>query len=348
MMDCSPSLDLDLGYSLELGDNMVRRCLLSAALLAVIALVPSAGLDSLPTRTPITVLSGFLGAGKTTLLKHALANKEDLRIAAVVNDLAAVNIDAKLVKLARTPTNAADRVVELQNGCACCSMADELFTSINELYNGPGACYDHIVIESSGVAEPRALRDNFQDAEAEGLALFDRVRLDTLLTVVDSDVFLDAYASRSLLAERPDLAEAGAVAGGRAGVGQRAVVDLLVEQVECADVVVLNKVDLVSPDQLAALRGIVAALNPTAAVHECAFGELNLSQTLASAGGDGAANLGLLDEHEIAVATAKAAAGAVAEGVAEGAADGGAEVIEFEAEGDDGEGGGRAARTLTT
>ena len=265
------------------------------------------------TRTPVTILSGFLGAGKTTLLKHALENKEELKVGAVVNDLAAVNIDAKLVRdttgdTADPRTSRAanpDTFVELQNGCMCCTVADELFSSIaqlvsmNELRNGPGADYDHIVIESSGVSEPRVVRDNFQDAEADGMMLFDRVRLDTLVTVVDADAFLDAYTSRSVMSERLDLAEESALAaaengallaalygqedgsGGGRITGQRAVVDLLVEQVECADVIVVNKVDLVEPNRMDTLRSIIGALNPTGTVHECAFGELDLEQTLA-------------------------------------------------------------------
>ena len=210
--------------------------------------------------------------------------------------------------------------------------------AVNEARNGPGASYDHIVIESSGVSEPRALRDNFQDAEAEDMALFDRVCLDTLVTVVDSDSFLDAYACRSRVADQTDLIEGeeeeeegallaaaeaqlrrtttaeggGGIGGigvgggiGGGGGGQRAVVDLLVEQVECADVVVLNKADLVAPDQLDALKGIVHALNPKAAVHDCKFGGLDLGLTLASAGAKGAANFGIFDEHKIAVSSAK-------------------------------------------
>ena len=296
-------------------------------LLGFLVVAPAAALSvstksaAAATRTPITVLSGFLGAGKTTLLKHALENKADLRIAAVVNDLAAVNIDAKLVREgAASATDAADSVVELQNGCACCSVAAELFTSIASL----GAGFDHIVVEASGVAEPRALRDNFRDAEAREMALgvdvlFDRVRLDTLVTVVDSDAFLDAYSSRSLLTTDRSVAEVGgALAAEKGGVaagdrgggsGQRAVVDLLVEQVECADVVVLNKADLVAPAQLAALRGIVEALNPNAIVHACEFGELDLRLTLASARSDGAASLGMVDEHKLAVSAAKESGG---------------------------------------
>ena len=118
---------------------------------------------------PVSILTGFLGAGKTTLLKHALENKAHLRVATVVNDLASVNIDAKLVRGAE----AADGVVELQNGCACCSVADELLASLGDLASR-GDGFDHIVVESSGVSEPRALRDNLRAAEAAGEALFER------------------------------------------------------------------------------------------------------------------------------------------------------------------------------
>jgi hypothetical protein len=158
-------------------------------------------------RVPVTLLSGFLGSGKTSLLQHVLANKEGLRVGVVVNDLAAVNVDAKLV---RQGAHFSGDFVELANGCMCCTMADELFGSVaqlvavNELRH-PGRPYDHIVIESSGVSEPRAVRDNFQDGEAMGLSLLDKVRLDTLITVVDSSSFLGAYESSQRVKDRPDL-----------------------------------------------------------------------------------------------------------------------------------------------
>ena len=272
-------------------------------------------------RVPITLLSGFLGSGKTSLLQHVLTNKEGLRVGVIVNDMASVNVDAKLVSRA---SDGGGDFVELANGCMCCTMADELFTSVaqlmsaNEIRN-PGKPYDHILIESSGISEPRAVRDNFQDGESYEMSLLDRVKLDTLVTVVDSSAFLGAYESTDRLANRPDLGsnDAGndpsfamAVYDGSA---QRAVVDLLVEQVECADVVLLNKVDLIAAEPRALLKQVVHALNPLAQVHECEFGRVErLAQVLAAARGEGTAALGIVDEHKSSVQAASSAADAVA------------------------------------
>eukprot|EP00614_Pseudopedinella_elastica_P007926 CAMPEP_0172612702 /NCGR_PEP_ID=MMETSP1068-20121228/36187_1 /TAXON_ID=35684 /ORGANISM="Pseudopedinella elastica, Strain CCMP716" /LENGTH=347 /DNA_ID=CAMNT_0013416941 /DNA_START=108 /DNA_END=1148 /DNA_ORIENTATION=+ len=280
-------------------------------------------------RVPVTLLSGFLGTGKTTLLRHTLQNKQGLKVGTVVNDMAAVNVDAKLVRQDE------EDFVELENGCMCCTMAEELFTSVGQLISvnemrNPGTSYDHILIESSGISEPRAVRDNFQDAEAYGMGLLEQVRLDTLVTLVDCAAFLDAYESSQKIRDRPDLGDGGpnkesdseaALAEqfgpGRqvldldaAVSGQRAVVDLLVEQVECADVVVLNKVDLVTPEQLDFVRTVVGALNPSASVVEAEFGAVNLEEVLGAAKAEGAANFGIVDEHKAAVTAAKQAAAA--------------------------------------
>lgn len=173
-------------------------------------------------KVPVTLLSGFLGAGKTTLLKSMLENKQDLRLGVIVNDMASVNVDSKLIRSSSSAEGGDDRsdgpssdgagggdFVELQNGCMCCTMADELFTSLAQLITmnelRGGAPYDHIVIESSGISEPRAVRDNFQDAEAYQMALLERLQLDTLVTVVDAAAFMQVYCSAESLGDRPDL-----------------------------------------------------------------------------------------------------------------------------------------------
>ena len=160
--------------------------------------------DDEPKVTPITILSGFLGSGKTTLLQHLLHNKQGLKIAVVVNDVASVNIDSKLVLGSSSSTNRNDYegnegIVELSNGCACCSLSDELLTSLAELVTlsdlrGKGA-YDHIVIELSGVAEPKEVRAKFQDAMLYQMPLMERVQLDTMVTVVDCASFLQHLKS---------------------------------------------------------------------------------------------------------------------------------------------------------
>ncbi|GMH35463.1 hypothetical protein BSKO_03331 [Bryopsis sp. KO-2023] len=229
---------------------------------------------------PVTMLSGFLGAGKTTLLKHILENSK-IKIACVVNDVSGVNIDAKLVRNAQTrgggrqdenggaPSAVAD-MVELQNGCACCSAADELFPAfaqILEMGEKRGEPFDRIVLENSGVAEPQNIRDSFVEASAMGHPVLDKMHLSNLITVVDSATFIQDFSSRAPLMMRPDLGEGGTM---------RPVVDLLVEQIECADVVLLNKTDMVDPRRVASLPPIVASMNPLARVLTCSHGKIPL------------------------------------------------------------------------
>ena len=278
------------------------------------------------SKVPVTLLSGFLGTGKTTLLRNLLeeaSQDKDSKVGVVVNDMAAVNIDAKITarRLDLDETNApkmqgAAEFVEIGDGCVCCSMADELFTTLAELAavsSMKGYKYDHIVIEATGIAEPRSIRDQFQDAEAAGMPLMEEVELSTLVTVVDSAAFLDAYAETASIAQRPDLAapvddDPSPFLMARFDHSlQRSVVDLLVEQVECADVLLLNKKDLVSEKQMDRLAEIMQALNPTAIVKRCEFGDAALNEVLGVAGDEGAARVGPVDEHKVAVAASKGA-----------------------------------------
>ena len=278
------------------------------------------------SKVPVTLLSGFLGTGKTTLLRNLLeeaSQDKDSKVGVVVNDMAAVNIDAKITarRLDLDENNnqkmqGAAEFVEIGDGCVCCSMADELFTTLAELAavsSMKGYRYDHIVIEATGIAEPRSIRDQFQDAEAAGMPLMEEVELSTLVTVVDSAAFLDAYAETASIAQRPDLAapvddDPSPFLMARFDHSlQRSVVDLLVEQVECADVLLLNKKDLVSEKQMDRLAEIMQALNPTAIVKRCEFGDAALNEVLGVAGDEGAARVGPVDEHKVAVAASKGA-----------------------------------------
>ena len=287
---------------------------------------------------PITVLSGFLGSGKTSLLQHMLLRNEGKKIAVIVNDVASVNVDSKLVRgqivstdgggSQQSDNNATPAgIVELQNGCACCSISGELLSSVSELMTlsdlrQEDEKFDHIVIEMSGVAEPRSVRNIFQEAMMYNMPLLDRVRLDTLVTVVDCSTYMDYLKSKRLadVDESPELFYRNEQERKRAededdndwmegsydkslGGG---VCDLIVEQTEVADVVLLNKMDLL-PGKLVDVEELVAALNPRAKVLATKFGKVdNLDEILACTKGQGVAIDGVVDDHKDFVKAADA------------------------------------------
>ncbi len=219
---------------------------------------------------PVTVLSGFLGAGKTTLLNHILNNREGRRVAVIVNDMSEVNIDAELIKNGGAELSLTqEKLVEMSNGCICCTLREDLLLEVERL--AKDGRFDYLLIESTGISEPMPVAETFTFEGEDGKSLSHIAKLDTMVTVVDAFNFLNDYGSQDTLIKRGE-------AMGEAD--DRTVVDLINEQIEFCDVIVVNKADLVSKDDLQRLIAILNALNPRAKIIPAEFGKVELSQVL--------------------------------------------------------------------
>lgn len=218
---------------------------------------------------PVTVLSGFLGAGKTTLLNAILSKRHGMRVAVIVNDMSEINVDAKIVGGNASLSRVDEKLVEMQNGCICCTLREDLLIEVARLARE--GRFDYLLIESTGISEPLPVAETFTFADEQGRSLSEIARLDTMVTVVDSVNFLRDFRSSDDLRERD-------VALG--DEDDRSVSDLLVEQVEFADVIVLSKVDLAEEEPIERLEGVLRRLNPRAEIFRATRGDVPIARLL--------------------------------------------------------------------
>ena len=212
-------------------------------------------MESMLGKLPVTVLSGFLGAGKTTVLSHILNNRDGLKVAVIVNDMSEINIDATTIKQEVSLNRSEEKLVEMSNGCICCTLREDLLIEVRKL--AEDNCFDYLVIESTGISEPLPVAETFTFADEDGVSLSDIARLDTMVTVVDAVNFMKDYdAAISLRETGESLGEED----------ERSVADLLIDQVEFADIILISKTDLVNEAELRQLESILRSFNTEAEI----------------------------------------------------------------------------------
>ena len=226
-------------------------------------------MNNLANRLPVTVLSGFLGAGKTTVLSHILNNREDKKVAVIVNDMSEINIDASLVENEVTLNRSEEKLVEMSNGCICCTLREDLLIEINKLAEEKK--FDYLVIESTGISEPLPVAETFTFEDEKGISLSNAANLDTMVTVVDAVNFVKDYEEAKYLQESGE------------SLGEdddRSVADLLVDQIEFADVILVSKTDLVDKKHIDKLEAILKTLNTQAEIIPISGGKVEIDKVL--------------------------------------------------------------------
>jgi G3E family GTPase len=220
-------------------------------------------------KLPVTVFSGFLGAGKTTVLSHILNNREGKKVAVIVNDMSEINIDASMIQNEVALSHQEEKIVEMSNGCICCTLREDLLLEVNKL--AKEGRFDYLVIESTGISEPLPIAETFTFADENGVSLSDVAKLDTMVTVVDAVNFLEDYDEAKYLQDTEE------------SLGEdddRSVADLLVDQVEFSDVILISKTDLVNEDDIKRLTAILKSLNTRAQIIPICQGKVDINSVI--------------------------------------------------------------------